>query len=153
MSVEVSTTSQSRNLVNPPLGGGLNELQTLAADYASHGLAPFPALPHSKEPITRWKAFQFQAPNQSEREALFSINASLNIGLLCGAASGNLAVIDCESPKAFETNIRRVVRAGFGETWMAESARGGHIYFRTPVPIKPIKCDGDMELRGQSQSN
>lgn len=126
-------------------------LQIIASDYASHGLGVYPALPQSKEPAGSWRAFQWQPPSESEREALFSINCNLNIGVICGAASGNLAALDCETPRAFEEQLRHVERAGYGETWTVGSNRGGHIYLRLPVTVKPIGKVNDVEVRSQGQ--
>lgn len=67
-----------------------NSLQAIAADYARHHLSVFPALPKSKEPAGTWKAFQWEPPNEVERQALFSLNCNLNIGVICGVPSGNL---------------------------------------------------------------
>jgi len=129
--------------------GSPNELQAIAANYASHGLAVVPGLPQSKEPAIQWKAFQWEAPSESARDALFSLECNLNIGAVCGAPSGNLAVLDCETPKAFDTTLRRVEKVGYSDTWIAETKRGGHIYLRTPVPVKSIGKNDDVELRAQ----
>jgi Bifunctional DNA primase/polymerase, N-terminal len=122
-------------------------LQAIADDYASHGLGVYPALPKSKEPAGSWKAFQWQPPSESEREALFSINCNLNIGVICGAASNNLAALDCETPRAFEETLRRVERAGYGETWTVATRRSGHVHLHLPVPVKPVGKIDDVELR------
>lgn len=128
-----------------------NSLQAIADDYAHHGLGVFPALPRSKEPAGSWKAFQWEPPNVSERQALFSLNCKLNIGVICGVPSGNLAALDCETPKAFERSLQLINRAGYSETWTVGSNRGGHIYLRLPTPIKPLGKVDEVEVRSQGQ--
>jgi len=126
-------------------------LHQIASFYASHSLSVVPALPRSKEPAVSWKAFQWQPPSDSEREALFSINCNLNIGVVCGAASNNLIAIDCETRPAFEETLRNVKRIGYSETWTVASHRGGHIYLHLPTPVKPIGKNHDVEVRAQGQ--
>jgi hypothetical protein len=126
-------------------------IQVIAEDYASHGLGVFPALPRSKEPAGSWKAYQWQPPSDIEREALFSLPYELNIGVICGAASNNLAGIDCETTRAFEETLRHVDRVGYSETWTVSTKRGGHVYLFLPVAVKPIaKCE-NVEVRAQGQ--
>jgi hypothetical protein len=126
-------------------------IQVIADDYASHGMGVFPALPRSKEPAGSWKAFQWTAPSDAQRDALFSINCSLNIGAICGAASSNLISLDCETPRAFAETLRRVERAGYSETWTVQSQRGGHVHLLLPVTVKSIGKVNDVEVRAQGK--
>ena len=75
-----------------------------------------------------------------------------SIGVVCGAASQNLAVIDAETTLAFETQLRRCELAGIADTWIDETFRGGHILTRLPTAVKPksFKSEG-FEVRGQGQ--
>jgi DNA-binding transcriptional regulator YhcF (GntR family) len=127
-------------------------LRTIAAEYAAQGLSTIVALPWSKVPLVEWKAYQYDPPSTLEREAMFSLEDSLNIGVVCGAASKNLAVIDAESMRAFETQLRRCERAGIANTWIGETWRGGHILAQLPMAVKPksFKHDG-FEVRAQGQ--
>jgi Bifunctional DNA primase/polymerase, N-terminal len=131
----------------------MNNLQKIAAEYASHGLAVIPGLPASKEAAISWKLFQYHAPTQIEREAMFSnTNCNLNIAVVCGSVSHNLAMIDAETPKAFETQLRHCERAGLLNTWVDRSPRGGgHIALRFPVAVKPLAKHNDVEVRAQGQ--
>ncbi|SRR6266545_436823 len=128
----------------------LHGLQAIAAEYASHGLAVIPGLPMSKEPAVPWRAFQREAPTRPEREAMFSVEYKLNLGVICGAVSQNLVVLDAETEKAFAETIHRCESAGFGDTWIVKTRRGGHVYFFLSQPVKPMK-DADVEVRAQGQ--
>ena len=44
-------------------------------------------------PLVEWKAYQYEPPSSHEREAMFSFGQDLNIGVVCGAASSNLATL------------------------------------------------------------
>jgi hypothetical protein len=127
-------------------------LQSIAAQYASHGLSIVVASPRSKVPLINWKAYQYEPPSSFEREAMFSFEHDLNIGVVCGIASDNLAIIDAETREAFEAQIRQCERAGIADTWIDETFRGGHILTKTPVPVKgkSFKAEG-FEVRAQGQ--
>lgn len=134
-----------------PLKGNLS-LESIAAEYAGHGLSVVAALPRSKVPLLEWKAYQYEPPSCFERKAMFSFENDLNIGVVCGVASDNLAVIDCESRQAFGKQLRQCERAGIADTWIDETYRGGHILTKTPVAVqgKSFKTDG-FEVRAQGQ--
>jgi Bifunctional DNA primase/polymerase, N-terminal len=127
-------------------------LRSIAAEYAAQGLSTIVASPRSKVPLVDWKAYQYEPPSTFEREAMFSFEDNLNIGVVCGAASNNLAIIDAESKRAFETQLRRCEQAGIANTWIDETYRGGHIFARLPIAVKPksFKSEG-FEVRAQGQ--
>ncbi len=131
---------------------GKPSLQSIAAQYASHGLSIVVASPRSKVPLINWKAYQYEPPSSFEREAMFSFEHDLNIGVVCGIASDNLAIIDAETKEAFKIQLQRCERAGIADTWIDETFRGGHILTKTPVAVKPksFKKEG-FEVRAQGQ--
>ena len=126
--------------------------RAIAAEYAAQGLSTIVAAPRTKVPLVEWKAYQYEPPSALEREAMFSFDDNLNIGVVCGAASNNLAVIDAESMRAFETQLRRCEQAGIANTWIDETSRGGHIFAHLPIAVKPKSFKGDgFEVRAQGQ--
>ena len=131
---------------------GKPSLQSIAAQYASHGLSIVVASPRNKVPLINWKAYQYDPPSSFEREAMFSFEHDLNIGVVCGIASDNLAIIDAETKEAFKIQLQRCERAGIADTWIDETFRGGHILTKTPVAVKPksFKKEG-FEVRAQGQ--
>jgi len=128
------------------------QLRIIAEEYASHGLSTIVLSPQSKSPLVKWKSYQYEPPSTFERDAMFSFEDKVNIGVVCGAASQNLAVIDAETTQAFETQLRRCEQAGIADTWIDETFRGGHILTRLPTAVKPksFKSEG-FEVRGQGQ--
>jgi DNA-binding MarR family transcriptional regulator len=128
----------------------VSSLRAVAEDYANHGLSTVVAFPQSKVPGVSWGRFAYEAPTEFERDAMFSFDGDLNIGFVCGVASQNTALIDAESQSVFIEQVKRFDRAGKGDTWMAETYRGGHISIRLPFPVAGYKGDG-FEVRGQGQ--
>jgi DNA-binding MarR family transcriptional regulator len=134
-----------------PQKGTLNKLQAVAADYAAHGLTVIPALPRTKEAALNWKTFQVDAPSERERNAMFS-EPGLNIAFVCGAVSGNVMQIDCETPRAFERQYALVNRAGLSDTWIDLSpSGGGHFSFRLPFPVKTRGKVEDVEILSEGR--
>jgi len=130
-------------------------LQAIAAEYAAYELSILPAFHRSKVPMVSITPYQYEPPTAPERIAMFSFDSSkhsLNIGMVCGAASNNSAVIDAESKRAFETQLRRCEQAGVSDRWIVETWRGGHIHLNLPVAVKPKSFKGDeFEVRAQGQ--
>lgn len=126
--------------------GGMSEanLRVIAEEYAAHGLSTIVLSPRSKLPLVKWKSYQYEPPSTCERDAMFSYEDKLNIGVVCGAGSQNLAVIDAESAPTFESQLRRCEQAGIADTWIDETSRGGHILTRLPTAVKPksFKSEG-----------
>lgn len=130
----------------------MNELQAIAADYADHGLTVFPALPGEKRAAIHWKPFQVEPPSSRERDAMFAFDSNLNIAVACGSASGNLAMIDAETQRAFEDQLERCDRAGIADTWIDRSpSGGGHIWLLTPVPVESRGKIDDVEVLAQKK--
>jgi hypothetical protein len=66
---------------------------------------------------------------------MFSFEDKLNIGVVCGAASQNLAVIDAETTRAFETQLQRCEQARL-PIRIDETSQGA-ILTRLPTAVKP----------------
>jgi predicted transcriptional regulator len=121
----------------------------IALDYSAQGLAVIPILPRTKEPAVRWRAWQSVLPTPSELEVMFAGKPDCGVAVICGTASGNLAVVDCETQDSFDRFRRRFDDAQI-DTWAVRTARGGHLYLRTPVAVRPVKAH-DFEIRSQGQ--
>jgi hypothetical protein len=93
----------------------MNDLQKIAAEFASHGLVCVPAL--DKIPAIKPEVWEFDPPSEIERNAMFA-DPDLNIAVICGAASGNLMQIDAETPRALDREYERCHRAGITNTWL-----------------------------------
>lgn len=130
----------------------MNELQAIAADYASHGLKGLlPVLPVSKVvALDHWKTFQTQAPSEAERNAMFS-EPGLNIAIICGSVSDNVIQIDAETPRARDLEYERLCRVGLGNTWISSApSGGGHFFLKTPFAVKSRGKVNDVEVKAQN---
>lgn len=116
----------------------------LALELHSQGLAAIPILEGTKQPAVRWKQFQRQAPSTEELYSLFA-REHLTVGVLCGKPSDRLLVLDCDNFKTLDQTISTL---GNPHTWIVQSKRGGHVYLRTPVPVRSARAEG-MDLKGQ----
>lgn len=135
-------------LVAPP-GQSTGSMIGTALEYFRQGLASIPVPHGTKATDVPWRSYQSQAPSEDELTMMFADREGDNIAIICGEASGNLAVIDAETKPAFGRIIDEIERSDI-DTWIVETARGGHIYLRTPLAVRPLKST-DFELRGQGQ--
>jgi len=119
------------------------------------GANVIPLSPASKEPSGRWAHWATHPQTWPDVERLFTrAGPEANIAALGGIHSaavgddwGYLALLDCDSQDALDM-ARALVKATLGADPLTSlSARGGHIWLRTPQPVKPARWAGG-ELRG-----
>lgn len=110
-----------------------------------HGLAPLPILANTKRAAVPWGQWQAEGIAPTQLPLLFR-NESFTVAAICGAASRNLIALDCDSERAFD-DMRTKLNAF--ATWHVQSARGGHLYFRTPVPVRTRKPLADVQILAQ----
>jgi ECF sigma factor len=137
-----------------------SHLRTIAAEYAAQGLSTIVAFLRSKVPLVEWKAYQYEPPSTCEREAMFAFeDHQLNIGVVCGAASNNLAIIDTESKRAFEVSCdglmtaygRRIVPLVYeklhrlAHRYMRRERRPAHTLQTTALVHEAYMCLVDAE--------
>lgn len=112
--------------------------------YSARGLATIPVAPLGKRPLRAgWR--------RADPAAWEGSPADANIGVVCGAASGGLVVLDFdtrEGPR--EASGMRVEELAF-HTLVARTARGWHVYARdtsarTSAPWKglDVRAEGSM---------
>lgn len=127
-------------------------LQEQAFTLYDYGLNIFPQ-PFGKKGGYPWKRLQYtRLPREHEAFGLQQLFlGECNLAVMCGATSGNLFVIDCETEEALRHHARQMRQRDI-PLWVVKTARGGHIYLRT--------CDGevhnvepnvmrDVEIKGQ----
>lgn len=107
--------------------------------YLERGLNPIPVKYKEKQPAIEWKPYQNQKVTPYELKKWFRKDNPLNIGLLGGKISENLAIADCDSKKAFQE--------GLGDEWLdktlcVETNRGIHVYFKTKKPTPTTHYEG-----------
>jgi hypothetical protein len=115
--------------------------------YISLGLCPIPAAYGGKNAIVKWRGLK----NPTLIEGWFDGGRRPNVAIICGAASGNLVVLDHDDPAVYyqfwdtDQLERRtlVVRTGGGKR---------QIYFRTPAPVPSFKIP-KLRLEVRAEGN
>ena len=117
-------------------------------------------MPGAKKPGVPWEKWQTQRPDAHQLEMwLNGLYSSSGIGLVTGAISGNVFVIDADSAQGKEgaENLDDLLMMydDFPITWTAKSGGGGgrHHFFRAPPGIR-IKTGTDVlakhvDVRGE----
>jgi len=127
----------------------------LARALFERGANVIPLLTRSKEPAGRWAHWATHPQAWDDVERLFTqAGPEANIAALGGIHSaavaddwGYLALLDCDSGESLDM-MRALVRAQLGaDPLVSLSARGGHIWLRTPQPVRSARWPGG-ELRG-----
>src|SRR5690606_18635258 len=132
---------------------GLSDLQRQAYALYDIGLNVLP------QPIARkgglpWKRLQYSRLNRDDANyGLRNLFAGeCNLAVMCGATSGNLFVIYCESNDSFLYHLQQM-RDNDIPIWAVQTARGGHIYLRAKNGEvhnieTGILCDTEIKGRG-----
>lgn len=115
------------------------------------GLNVFPQ-PLGKKGGYPWRALRYtrlarDSKKASLREAFLG---NCNLAVMCGRTSGDLFVIDCETPKALSHHMEQLRKRSI-PLWVVKTARGGHIYLRSTrgeVESIPAGVIPDVEIRG-----
>ena len=127
----------------------------LARALFERGANVIPLLTRSKEPAGRWAHWATHPQAWDDVERMFThAGPEANIAALGGIHSqavnddwGYLALLDCDSRDALDM-MRALVKATLGaDPLISLSARGGHIWLRTPQPVRSARWPGG-ELRG-----
>lgn len=103
-----------------------------AEKLIASGLSVVPIkLDGTKAPACAWKKFQTDQPTSIEVQDLFS--AACGIGVVCGAVSGNLEVMDFDSEVAFDSAKAHLIEAGINlldVLPLVKTPNGYHAYYR-----------------------
>jgi len=117
--------------------------------YVSNSLAVIPIRFREKTPLVEWSKYQKERATKEEIEKWFSGDLGINIAIVCGSISGNLAVVDCDDPKVYKKLFSSIDR----ETLVVKTGRGFHVYFRTDYPINGFAVNipglGRVDVKGE----
>lgn len=128
----------------------------VARRYTAAGLSVVPLREQSKAPIEDrpWTPQQHAIADDAQLTAWWGSNPIWNIGVVGGAVSGHLAIIDADEP-GFYRWLMRWLPSPTIPTWIVRTGSGKiHIYLRSGVPVpssvmvRGIKLG---ELRGEGQ--
>lgn len=104
------------------------------------GLSVIPIINGEKRPAIPWTRYQQHKPDSGELVEWFH-QTNFQIGIVCGAASGGLTVLDFETPRAYQEWAGRHPRLA-RETRTVETGKGMHVYFLLP----PDEVKGNQKL-------
>ncbi|MFN8375055.1 MAG: bifunctional DNA primase/polymerase [Anaerolineae bacterium] len=150
---QVNLSSNLETQVNVTVSNsfGNHFTQQQALELYDLGLNVFPQ-PYGKKAGLPWKQLQYTRLHAAHPvagvKALFQ--GKRNIAVMCGRTSGNLFVIDCETPQALHNHTSELQKRQI-PLWIVETARGGHIYLQcTDGEVASIESGimQDAELRG-----
>lgn len=105
----------------------------LALDLMKYQLAPLPIRAGTKLAACKWRDYMGSGFTAEELQGLFESPDPLTVGVLCGTPSDRLLVLDCDSELALAKMLQML---GDPATWVVRTPRGGHIYLRTPRPVR-----------------
>ncbi|WP_192808700.1 phage/plasmid primase, P4 family [Actinomadura montaniterrae] len=128
-------------------------LYEAAQAFAANGFSVVPARADgTKAPISAWKIYQTERPTAEQVNAWFATEAPQGIGVVTGAVSGGLEMLEFEGRAVREGFVQRLADAfedhGLGELWRrlvngyleSTPSNGLHILYRV-----------DGELRGNTK--
>ena len=125
------------------------EIKDKAKEYLKAQLSVIPTKEDKVPALPSWTPYQSQRIKENEVEALFSGANIKGLGIICGAVSGNLEVIDVDTKHdttgSLWDELRTLIQDNLPELYsrlvIAQTKSGGyHIYYR----CKEIK--GNLKL-------
>jgi len=116
---------------------------TAAECYLALGLSVLPLA--GKMPLVRWSEYQQRRPRPDELQRWALRGMFQNVGIVCGAVSGNLIVLDFDLSEvywAFQSDF-----PDLATTYTVATGGGGwHVYLRVDVLLPSLRGKG-VELR------
>jgi len=106
-----------------------------------------------KEPAVRWKTYMSRLASQEELEGWIQSGKLQNLGIVCGAISHNLVVLDLDGRAACAAFATTFPHLSQTFTVLTGSRRGKHLYFHVrQLPPTAMAIDtrlGNLELRSE----
>jgi len=98
--------------------------------------------------IASWKPYMQAIPLDSELVGWFE-EGRYSIGVVCGAVSGNLVVMDFDDANTYSYCISDWQSMNQA-TWVVETGRGIHVYFRSEAPVESHKYERlHVDVKGE----
>lgn len=118
-------------------------LTELLKFYRGNGLCTIPIPYQTKVATIAWGEFQKRLPTDTEIRKWFS-NDNSNIALVCGAISGGLVVLDCDTEEVFySVGMTIKERMGVADildfTLVSQTGRGFQYLLKVKEPVKNQK--------------
>ncbi|NJD37236.1 MAG: DNA primase [Geobacter sp.] len=125
----------------------MNDLLTIAREYAARGISVIPVRHKDKKPSISWKKYQQEHPDDETLVEWFS-DAKMNIGIVTGSISG-ITVVDFDTEEAIADAAAR----GFlTEGPIVLTSKGLHAYCKYANGHRNFQKNPDLpgiDLRGE----
>ena len=125
-------------------------VEEAALAYARLGFSVLP-LKGKRPSLAAWRRYQTQAASTSLIHIWIRDQLFQNVGLVCGAVSGNLVVLDVDGLAGYERLCATFPSLTETYTVATGSGEGYHVYWRVdglPASIRVMNTDvGHLELR------
>lgn len=136
----------------------LNAVYEEVLAYASEGLCVIPVSREDKKPLVKWAQFQVARPTEAQLKLWFDVPDPPNVGIVCGAVSGNLVVLDFDEVKLYDQMGKSMEET---TTVVKTANRGFHVWLRTdatfakctPIPHLDVQAEGAYVLAPPSVIN
>ena len=136
----------------------MNEILQAALNFHDAGVSVVPVRADgSKAPIGAWKAYQSQRPTREEIIAWFSPATAQGVGVICGAVSGGLEMVEFEG-RAVAADLHHqakdiAINSGLGEIWeilvngYVEVTPSGGLHFLYRIADEPVPGNTKLARR------
>jgi len=115
------------------------DLIPIAQTLYKQRLLPIPLYFGTKVPAVKWSLWQENKPSWNKVANAFSTTLYRNIGILTGAISGNLTVLDFDKPNEYAVWHRQYPL----DTRTVRTSRGIHVYLRlVKLPSGTLSMEG-----------
>ena len=116
--------------MNPHYAATRKTINEAAFWYWQMGISIIPC--RGKIPnIPAWQQYQQRRATRAELDSWISAGKFNSIGVICGAVSGNLVVMDLDSPPAIATYEQRFPNLLDTYSVVSGSGKGMHLYYQT----------------------
>lgn len=150
-----------------PLPSPSLSLRDAAESYLAAGMSIIPVIGGGKQPnyhalllpdgrSVRWEQFQHQRPTPIRLAHWMRLDPDTNLGIVCGAISGNLVVLDVDLPDLANW-LLQYGQSILERTWTVRTGSGKlHIYVRSVAPVnstvvKTARGTKAIDLRGEGE--
>lgn len=115
--------------------------------YYNQGFSVIPLKEKDKRPnLTSWKKYIQERATKEEIQEWIDKKLFKNIGVICGAVSDNLVVIDIDDKKIIEEIEIKLNKVATSESWVVETGRGYHFYCKYEVDPGGTRKDTETSL-------